>query len=613
VSRTPPNEAPERKNGNAGRIHEVHHVDLRVQDLVSFDPDQGLISFCGRRAVLFQADAMGALRKELIDTLGVDIAKVILTRFGYSCGQSDARHLRALVGPDALPDFVLAGPRLHMLEGVVFVETRALLIDRANGLFDMSGIWRHSYEAEQHHRLFGPSPDPVCWTLSGYASGFSSVSFDTPMICIEDQCVGRGHAECSWRLIAAAKCGPELDDHRRLFMPLNLQQQINLLEQKVQQRTAALAASESRYRDLVDNLSEIVFSLDQGGHLVHLNRAGRKRLGLPPDEGMVQLARLMALPSRRRLARLLGQVRASGAEGRIEMVLKSLDGEEIPAQMQISPVMDGDRLAGYRGLAIDISQRKARERKLTEYASSLESQLAQATRLAGLGQFASGLAHEINNPMGLISAYAEDLLDSLGAPGEGAVDLARLRRGLATIQEQAYRCKFITQNILSFARDQMVNLELTDLGALVRDKVAFFSDRTSARALDIRLAVAEDLPPVHTDPSLIGQVLLNLLKNAAEAMAARGQVTITVSRVRSRARLEVADDGPGLPPEVMEKVFDPFFTTKEPDKGTGLGLSICYGIIRSLGGTITCGNRPAGGAWFRVSLPLSSPARKAER
>lgn len=589
----------------------MHRFDLRLQDLVSFDPDQGVISFCGRRAVLFQADAMGALRKELIDTLGIDIAKVILTRFGYSCGQSDARHLRARLGEGVLPDFVLAGPKLHMLEGVVYVETHALLIDHETGQYDMSGVWKKSYEAEQHFRLFGVSADPVCWTVSGYASGFSSVAFDTPMICIEDQCVGRGHAECSWRLIAGSKCGPEHDEHRRLFMPLNLQHQINLLEQKVQQRTAALAASESRYRDLVDNLSEIIFSLDGDGHLVHLNRAGRRRLGLPADGEMVPLARLMALPFRRRLARLLRQVKDSGAEGRIEMVLRSLMGEEIPAQMQISPVMDGDRLAGYRGLAIDISQGKARERKLTEYASSLESQLAQATRLAGLGQFASGIAHEINNPMGLISAYAEDLLDTLDA-AEAPLDPARLRRGLATIQEQAYRCKFITQNILSFARDQVVNLEMTDLGALVRDKVAFFSDRATARTLDIRLTVNDDLPPVRTDPSLVGQVLLNLMKNAAEAMESTGRLFITLARVRNRARLEVADDGPGLAPEIMEKVFDPFFTTKEPDKGTGLGLSICYGIIRSLGGTITCGNHPAGGAWFRVSLPLPPAARRAE-
>ncbi len=588
--------------------------DMMLPDLVSFDPDRGLISFCGRRAVLVQADAMGALRKELIDTLGVDIAKVILTRFGYSCGQSDARHLHALMGDDAVSEFVLAGPKLHMLEGVVCVETHALLIDPETGHYDMAGVWKNSYEAEQHVRLFGPSSDPVCWTVSGYASGFSSVAFDTPMICIEDQCVGRGHAECSWRLISADICGPEHDEHRRLFMPLNLQQHINLLEQKVQQRTADLAASESRYRDLVDNLSEIVFSLDGNGQLVHLNRAGRRRLGLSADGEMVPLARLMTMPHRRRLARFLRQVGDSGSEGRIETALRSLHGEEIPAQMQISPVMDGERLAGYRGLAIDISQRQARERKLTEYASSLESQLAQATRLAGLGQFASGIAHEINNPMGLISAYAEDLLDTIGDGGGGeAVDVERLRRGLATIQEQAYRCKYITQNVLSFARDQVVNLEPTNLGALVRDKVAFFSDRAGGASLDIRLTINDDLPPVRTDPSLIGQVLLNLLKNAVEATESNGRLMVSLGRFRSRIRLEVADDGPGLAPEIMEKVFDPFFTTKEPDRGTGLGLSICYGIVRSLGGTITCGNRPAGGAWFRVSLPIIAPEGSVER
>jgi PAS domain S-box-containing protein len=587
----------------------VQARNLTLLDLVNFDPDQGLISFCGRRAVLVQADAMGALRKELVNTLGVDIAKVILTRYGYSCGQSDANHLREIMGDVDTSEFVLAGPRLHMFEGVGRVGIESLLVDKQSGHYSMSGSWSASYEAEQHARLFGHSHDPVCWTLTGYASGFSSVAFGTPMICIEDCCIGSGDPQCSWRLIPAATCGPDHDERRRLFMPLNIQEHINLLEQKVEQRTEALAASESRYRDLVDNLSEIIFSLDSNGHLVHLNRAGRLRLGMLPDGEMVPLAQLMALPHRRRLVRLLHRISNTRTEGRIEVALKTLMGEEIPAQMQISPVMDGDRLASYRGMAIDISQRQARERKLTEYASSLESQLAQATRLAGLGQFASGLAHEINNPMGLISAYAEDLLDTIGDDAHAAINMEKLRSGLMTIQEQAYRCKFITQNVLSFARDQAVNIELTNVAALVREKVAFFSERTTVQTMDIRLEVSADLPPVRTDPLLLGQVLINLLKNSADAMEGRGTLSVILSRFRNRLRLEVADNGPGLAPEIMERVFDPFFTTKEPDKGTGLGLSICYGIVRSLGGGITCGNRTSGGAWFRVSLPLATGER----
>ncbi|MGE5548468.1 MAG: XylR N-terminal domain-containing protein [Solirubrobacterales bacterium] len=579
--------------------------DLSFADLVKFDSDAGTIDFCGRRAVLVQAEALGALRKELIDTLGLETAKIILTRYGYSCGQNDARNLGSAHGHLSLSDFVMAGPRLHMFEGVARVGIDSLYVVPGESNFTMSGTWQSSYEAEQHLRLFGQASEPVCWTLTGYASGFSSTVFQTPMICIEDRCVGRGDPVCSWRLIPADSCGPELDEQRKSFMPLNLTQQINLLEQKVAQRTADLVASESRYRDLVDNLPEIIFSLDSLGRLVHLNRAGRRRLRLDLDGRMVPLARLMPLQHRRRLARLLGQLGEKRAEGRIEVTLRSLEGEEIPAQLQVSPVMDGELLTGYRGLAIDISQAQARERKLVEYASNLETQLLQATRLAGLGQFASGIAHEINNPMGLISAYAEDLFDALDELPEHPT-AQRLRRGLATIQEQAYRCKFITQNVLSFARDQAVNLETADLSALVREKVSFFADRASARNLDVRLELAPDLPTVRTDPVLLGQVLLNLMKNAADALEGRGTIWISMGIARNRLRLEVGDSGPGLAPDVIDKVFDPFFTTKAPDQGTGLGLSICFGIVRSLGGTLTCGNRPAGGAWFRVSLPLTN-------
>ena len=147
--------------------------ELRFSDFVRFDPDQGKIDFCGRRAVLVQADAMGALRKELVDTLGLDIAKVILSRYGYSCGYGDARDLGPHMSAQDDAEFVLAGPRLHGFEGVAQVRTTSLKVDNEGGHHEMSGTWGGSYEAEQHLRLFGLSAEPVCWTVAGYASGFS--------------------------------------------------------------------------------------------------------------------------------------------------------------------------------------------------------------------------------------------------------------------------------------------------------------------------------------------------------------------------------------------------------------------------------------------------------
>ncbi len=572
-------------------------------DMVAFDPEAGTIAFLGLRVLLVQAQAMGALRKELIDTLGTEIAKVILTRFGYSCGWEDATHLRRQ-DPDSDPvDFVREGPRLHMAEGVARVTTREVGFDPMTGTYTMTGNWAMSYEAEQHVRLFGTAAEPVCWTLAGYASGFSSVAFKTPMICIEDACVGRGDPVCAWRLMPSSACGPEHQDKRRLFGPLNLQEQLDLLERKVAARTVALSASEARYRDLVDNLPEIIFSLDPEARLEHLNLAGRERLGLDPGESAVPLADVATPAHRPRLSRVLRQIADSRSEGRVEVVLRSRDGPAMAAQIQIRPVYDGETLTGFHGLAIDISARQAREKRLAEDADTLKSQLATATRLAGLGQFVSGLAHEINNPMGLISGYAEDMLERLDhIPDQPA--LRPIRTGLRTIQEQAYRCKYITQNVLSFAHEQTVTLEITDVGALVREKAAFFCARSSVQGIEVGLDLDEPLPPIRTNPILLGQVLLNLLKNAADAMAGCGRLEVAARLHRGRLRIEVADSGPGLPTAAMEKCFDPLFTTKAPDQGSGLGLSICYGIVRSLDGSITCGNRRTGGAWFRVSLPL---------
>lgn len=607
--------APKRGEEPAAFGREDRHLlaqELEFADLVRFDPDNGSISFCGRRAVLVQADAMGALRKELVDTLGIEVAKVILTRYGYSCGHGDAEHLAPHMTLAADTEYVLAGPRAHMFEGVALVQPEIVETQLQHGRYYMAGKWRGSYEAEQHLRLFGPSADPVCWTLAGYASGFSSLVFKQPMICIEDTCAGRGDEFCSWRLIPAEDCGPGLDDYRKSFMPLNIKEQINVLEHRVKERTSALAASESRYRDLVDNLPEMVFSLDAEGRLVHLNRAGRDRLGLHSAPANLPLGKTMSLRDRRRVARFLKRMGRQRSDGSLEVTLQTSHGEEMPVQLQISPVIDGETLAGFRGLAVDISTRHARERQLAEYAHSLESQLQQASRLAGLGQFASGIAHEINNPMGLISGYAEELIDLLEELPNRS-ELGKLRRGLATIQEQAYRCRYITQNLLSFAREQVVNPEPTDLTELVHSRIAFFGNRVLSRGVEVSLKVEGEVPVARVDPVLCGQVLLNLLKNAEEAMAGPGRIVVGLTTQRDRVRIEVADTGPGIPPEILDKVFDPFFTTKGPDKGSGLGLSICYGIVRSLGGTLTCGNRPQGGAWFRVSLPLNAVAPKDDK
>lgn len=598
--------------------------------LVEFAPERGTIQFSGRRAILLHTDAMGALRKELVETLGADIARVILTRYGFSCGHEDAGLLAAYMNPDTVEEFVRGGPRTHMFSGIAEVETHSLEVDRARGRYRMSGLWRHSYEAEQHLRLFGRADEAVCWTLAGYASGFASYVFGTDMICVEHACEGRGDAHCAWTLMNASDCAPEQAGLRQCFQPLNIKDRINLLEGKVYERTRELEASEERYRSLIEDLPEMVFALHVSGRLVQLNKAGRARLGITPEQLPSLRLKDLVLPEYRSQAgNFLKRIAGARTATSLDVVMRDAAGRPVPMRLQIEPVMKDGRIVGYSGLAIDISVQQERERQLTEYAASLEHrqqqmitarremerQLAQANRLSALGQFASGIAHEINNPLGLVSGFAEELQALMEQiPGAaGNPDFAVLREGLTTIQEQAQRCKAITDNLLLFSRRQAVPLEPVELAAFVRERLASHAALGLTRGLAVVCEIDGPLPPVASNPTLLDQVLQNLLKNARDAMDGRGQVVVALRPVPGGVSLEVCDEGPGLPAGVIDRVFDPFFTTKAPGRGTGLGLSICYGIMSELGGRIECANRPQGGACFHLFLPAHDAAPEPDR
>lgn len=703
--------------------------ELDFHSMVEFDPLHGSIRFCGRRAILLHVDSMGALRKELVETLGMEIAKVVMTRYGFSSGYEDAELLAAYMRPDSLEEFVLGGPRTHMFSGIAEVEPEELSLDRASGRYRMSGRWRHSYEAEQHLRLFGSAEDPVCWTLTGYASGFASRVLQADMICVETLCEGRGDPHCAWMLLNASDSEPELASLREYFKPLNLRDRLNLLESRVQERTRELEASEQRYRQLIEDLPEMAFALHASGRLLHLNRAARARLGV--EEAQLPTLRLKDLvqPSDRAAASaFLKRVAASRSMSTLDVVMHNAAGEHFPVRLQIEPVLKGGRIVGYSGLALDITAQLERERELTEYANRIEAreqqiqdvineavyildrqgrlsfvnarmaellgaapaetidrrigefmptssaarierdfsrrmsgrpgrpfeivlrgrdgsstvlevhsalfvrqdttegvigvardvtarrqmerELAQANRLSALGRFASGVAHEINNPLGLVSGYAEELQALLDedAPVGDDPRWQALRRGLATIQQQAHRCKTITDGLLAFSRRPSAVPEAFDVGLFLAQKLAFFGEVGLTRGIEVVVDVAAGLPQAVGSPALLEQVLQNLIKNACDAMGQSGRLDIRAGADGDSVEIELADSGPGLAPEAIKHAFEPFFTTKAPGKGTGLGLSICYAIMSEMHGRISCGNRAAGGAWFRLRLPQADAA-----
>lgn len=227
----------------------------------------------------------------------------------------------------------------------------------------------------------------------------------------------------------------------------------------------------------------------------------------------------------------------------------------------------------------------------------LQAQIVQSEKLASLGQLAAGAAHEINNPLTAILGYSDLLADDASLPQPTRATAAKIR-------EQARRTSNLVQNLLSFARQVPPERMLLDINTVVANAVQL-------RALDlhdggpaIELQLEPVLPGVRGDNNQLTQVFFNIITNAMDAVAGRtgGLLTIRTQRERGTVVALFSDNGPGI--REPERVFDPFYTTKPLGKGTGLGLSICYGIVQEHGGKIRCYNGHAGGAVFRVELPV---------
>jgi len=370
---------------------------------------------------------------------------------------------------------------------------------------------------------------------------------------------------------------------------------ITAQQERERKLTEYAARLENREQQIQDIINDAVYVLDLDGRFSFVNARMAELLGVPADHAIGRsCSDLMLHSSALRVERDFRRRLAGEGGPPFEIMLAPGGAPNRLLEVSSAVLSTDGHPEGVIGVARDITARREMER-----------QLAQANRLSALGQFASGIAHEINNPLGLVSGFAEELqalMESI--PGaQSNPDFDVLRQGLTTIQEQAQRCKAITDNLLLFSRKQAVPLEVVDVAMLVRERLDSYRELGLTRGLDVELRTEGPLPTVATNPTLLDQVLRNLVKNARDAMDGRGRVVVVLRPSGAAVELDVLDEGPGLASGVIDHVFDPFFTTKAPGRGTGLGLSICYGIMSELGGRIECGNRPEGGAWFRIHLP----------
>jgi two-component system, NtrC family, sensor kinase len=256
-----------------------------------------------------------------------------------------------------------------------------------------------------------------------------------------------------------------------------------------------------------------------------------------------------------------------------------------------SPFHDRGGMVSVLGVVRDVTD----EQRLTE-------QLLRQEKLAAIGQLVSGVAHELNNPLAGVMAFAQLLLAGPELEDEQ-------RRSVETIHQESRRAAKIVSNLLTFARQHPPARVATDLNQVLLDTLELRRYALRLHEIEVETALDPDLPMTWADSSQMQQVLLNLIGNAEQALVdwdGPRRITVSTTRHDDTIVLRVADSGPGIPEPLLPQVFNPFFTTKPVGQGTGLGLSISDGIVREHGGRIRVASTPGSGATFVVEMPITT-------
>jgi signal transduction histidine kinase len=253
-----------------------------------------------------------------------------------------------------------------------------------------------------------------------------------------------------------------------------------------------------------------------------------------------------------------------------------------------------------------VARDRTPQSKLEAEHEALRKQLTQSEKLAAIGQFVAGIAHELNNPLQGVLGHLELLRATNAFPKQ-------LRRDVQTIYREADRASKIVRNLLVFAGSRRLTLRRVNLHGVLQKVLAL--RQAACRALDIEVVRHYDqkLPRVECDPLLLHQVFLNLVMNAEQAIAATGRpgrIEITTAVAGHRVVVTVRDTAAGIPPDALTRIFEPFYTTKAVGKGTGLGLAIAHGIVQDHGGHISAANHREGGAILTVELPVPAVSRR---
>jgi PAS domain S-box-containing protein len=363
------------------------------------------------------------------------------------------------------------------------------------------------------------------------------------------------------------------------------------LEAIVRERTAALAVSERQHRRIFEVSRDMILVTDETGTITDLNPAGCLMLGYaaggeaPKGEPFKRF-----FEQETDWERLRAAILSDGFVLNSETVLQRCNGAGM--HVLISAALDSEPPESAPTFHFQVRDIQERHQ--------IREQMAQAERLASIGQLSSGIAHEINNPLGVILGYTQLMLRAEPPDSER-------RKDLKTIEKHVRHCKSIVEDLLNFARRSEPKKEKVDVHKTIEDVLNFIGQHAGSGRIEIQTRFDPQVPPLMMDEKKIKQVLINLLMNARHAVGRAGTIRVsTALRPSTRqVEIEVSDTGYGIEERHLKHIFDPFFTTKPTGEGTGLGLSVSYGIVKKHGGDIRVESRSGEGSTFTVVLPAA--------
>jgi PAS domain S-box-containing protein len=362
------------------------------------------------------------------------------------------------------------------------------------------------------------------------------------------------------------------------------------------QVTEALRENQEFSTGLLENTPNPEFVLNPDTSIRYVNPAFEKLTGYKLAEIAGMKAPYPWWPKKESKAMTLTLKKSMLSGGkRSERLFRKKNGEPFWVIINSAPVIHRNKVLYFLINWIDITDRKRAEEEKAE----LEQKAHLASRLASVGEMASGIAHEINNPLTAVIGFAQLLMDN-DLPEE-------IKEDLTIIHKEAQRAAGVARNLLTFARKHAPSKQLTNINGIIDGVLTLRAYEQNVSNIQISTKLAPNLPEVMADYSQLQQVFINIILNAEAAMLeARngGTLTIITKKFNHSIRASFADDGPGISKENLNRIFDPFFTTKEVGKGTGLGLSVCHGIIAEHGGRIYARSKPGKGATFIVELPV---------